>query len=143
MTKPEDEAGLRVGKAGNAYGGVHIIHHEGRYYWAVEDWNGCTWEEIPKYLYNALSNFADKQEKAEKKFDFKPIEKDQSSKSGTNTGRFKPLVKEKAKEFKEMTPEKIVSNIYCQFCKDTGCQYCKEKIVLPRDHGDHLKPPLA
>ena len=47
----------RIGGIGNYYGGLSLKEDEGKFYWSIEDWSGEDWEEIPKYLYDALLKF--------------------------------------------------------------------------------------
>lgn len=46
---------ISVGEIENYYGGLWVAEHDGRFYWAIEnfmpDW---LWEEISPSLYNAL-----------------------------------------------------------------------------------------
>lgn len=49
----------RIGHIGNFYGGLNILQHDGKYYWAIEDYNNNmhdidSYHEIPKRLYDAL-----------------------------------------------------------------------------------------
>ena len=65
MSKPKT-----VGMIGNYYGGLFIVKQNGKFYWAIENWdfspdkelpdesNG--WEEIPESLYNELKRFRKK-----------------------------------------------------------------------------------
>ena len=46
-----------VGGIGNYYGDLTVSSNNGVYQWSIEDWNGCHWEDIPKYLYDALIKF--------------------------------------------------------------------------------------
>jgi hypothetical protein len=41
----------------NYYGTLTLKKESGKYYWAIQDWDGYTWQEIPTYLYEALSEF--------------------------------------------------------------------------------------
>lgn len=41
----------------NCYGSLKIKKKSNKYFWSIEDWNSNEWEEIPKYLYNALIKF--------------------------------------------------------------------------------------
>ena len=43
----------------NTYGGLYVTHHNGRYYWIVENWDTDfddinQWQEIPKSLYDEI-----------------------------------------------------------------------------------------
>lgn len=53
-----DKNSKPVGNIGNYYGGLLYSKHNNRYYWGIEDWDGMSYEEIPKYLYDALNRFA-------------------------------------------------------------------------------------
>lgn len=46
-----------IGDIGNYYGGLWIKQEDGKYFWAIENWDGMHWEEIPQYLYEALIKF--------------------------------------------------------------------------------------
>lgn len=48
-----------IGSIGNYYSGLEIKERNGRFFWSIEDWEECEWEEIPKYLYDALNKFQD------------------------------------------------------------------------------------
>lgn len=55
-----------VGSTSNHYGGVVIAEKDGKYYWIVENYdskmdNIDEYEEIPKYLYEALKRFSDEE----------------------------------------------------------------------------------
>ena len=41
----------------NTYGSVKIAEQEGKYFWMLEDCFDSEWEEIPKYLYDAMFKF--------------------------------------------------------------------------------------
>lgn len=47
---------------GNYYGGLEIKEEEGKYFWGIENYDGTDFEEIPKYLYDALAKFRDEYE---------------------------------------------------------------------------------
>jgi hypothetical protein len=55
--------GLQYGKImfgiGNFYGGLEVKEEDGKYYWGIENWDGTEFEEIPKYLYDALIKYRD------------------------------------------------------------------------------------
>ena len=51
-----------VGSIGNYYGGLEIKTEDGSYFWGIENWNGCAWQEIPEDLYEALLKFASTQQ---------------------------------------------------------------------------------
>jgi len=41
----------------NYYGSLEIKEEDGKYFWAIENWDGYDWKEIPKYLYDSLKTF--------------------------------------------------------------------------------------
>lgn len=43
----------------NYYGGLEIKEEDGKYYWAIENYDGTKYKEIPKYLYDSLVKFRD------------------------------------------------------------------------------------
>jgi hypothetical protein len=56
--KTEDlERGTQIGEIENYYGGLHIKKENDKFWWAIENYTGFNWEEIPEYLYNALMRF--------------------------------------------------------------------------------------
>lgn len=46
-----------IGCICNYYGGLTVKNEDGRFFWAIEDWDGEDWDEIPKYLYEALVKY--------------------------------------------------------------------------------------
>jgi hypothetical protein len=48
-----------VGEVWNYYGGISVKQEGGAYFWAIDDWDGLTWREIPKYLFDALNRHQD------------------------------------------------------------------------------------
>ena len=47
-----------IGSISNYYGGLSIKQEGDKYFWGIMDWNDdYEWEEIPKYLFDALSQF--------------------------------------------------------------------------------------
>lgn len=48
-----------IGKIGNYYGCLTVKAEGGRFFWSIENWNGHGWEEIPKFLFDALIRFDD------------------------------------------------------------------------------------
>ncbi len=46
-----------IGNIGNYYGGLHLLAREGKHYWAVVDWDGYDWDEIPESLYDTLYTY--------------------------------------------------------------------------------------
>lgn len=47
----------KIKKIKNYYGGLEIKKDHGKYYWGIEDYDGIDYQEIPKYLYDALVKF--------------------------------------------------------------------------------------
>lgn len=43
-----------MGDIGNYYGGLHIARLKRKHYWAIENYDGFGWEEIPAALYREL-----------------------------------------------------------------------------------------
>ena len=52
MNKPID-----IGGIGNYYGGLSVKAEGGLFYWSIENYDGHTWEAIPKSLYDELIAF--------------------------------------------------------------------------------------
>ena len=48
-----------IGSIGNYYGALEVKEEDGKYFWAIADYDGTEWEEIPEYLYAALIKFQD------------------------------------------------------------------------------------
>lgn len=46
-----------IGEIGNYYGCLNAKEEGGRFYWSIENYDGHHWQEIPKYLYDALVKF--------------------------------------------------------------------------------------
>jgi len=46
-----------IGKIENYYGGLNVKSEKGKYYWCIENHDGYWWEEIPRYLYDALLKY--------------------------------------------------------------------------------------
>lgn len=46
-----------IGEIWNYYGGLNLKIENDCYYWAIENYDGYDWEEIPKYLADALYRF--------------------------------------------------------------------------------------
>jgi hypothetical protein len=46
-----------IGDIGNYYGGLCAKEEDGRFFWSIENYDGHDWEEIPKYLYDALMRY--------------------------------------------------------------------------------------
>lgn len=54
-----DDKTIAVSSIGNYYGGLHILEHEGKYYWIIENFDTNfddldQYEEITKELYDAI-----------------------------------------------------------------------------------------
>lgn len=62
MKLDDDVDCTQVGDIGNYYGGLGVTTVDGKHYWSIEDWSGCDWQEIPKYLYDALVKFKQESE---------------------------------------------------------------------------------
>lgn len=43
-----------IGGIGNYYGGLAVREQDGKFEWAIENWDGYHWEDIPESLYRAL-----------------------------------------------------------------------------------------
>jgi hypothetical protein len=52
---------IEIGAIGNYYGGLAIGEQGGKYFWAIENWDGYNWVEIPESLYLALKQYQDGQ----------------------------------------------------------------------------------
>lgn len=48
-----------IGTICNYYGSLKVQQEDGRFFWAIENWDGDRWEEIPEYLFLALNRFED------------------------------------------------------------------------------------
>lgn len=48
---------MDIGTIGNHYGCLEVKEENGKFYWCIENWDGSHWEEIPKYLYDAMVKF--------------------------------------------------------------------------------------
>lgn len=55
----EDHESKSVGSVGNYYGGLNVKVEGGKPYWSIENYDGDHWDEIPGYLYEAISRFVD------------------------------------------------------------------------------------
>ena len=53
----KNQKDMQIGTIGNHYGHLEAKEEDGSYWWCIENWNGHYWEEIPKYLYDALIKF--------------------------------------------------------------------------------------
>lgn len=48
----------RIGDISNTYGYLYVKEDEGVYFWGIEDYDNIVgWEEIPKYLWEALVQY--------------------------------------------------------------------------------------
>jgi hypothetical protein len=54
----------KVGTIGNYYGNLEVKQEGGRFYWGIENYDNCWWEEIPEYLFVALNRFENEKENA-------------------------------------------------------------------------------
>ena len=52
-----------IGGIGNYYGGLSVLMAEGKYYWGIENHDGIYWEEIPRYLFDALNKYEEERKK--------------------------------------------------------------------------------
>lgn len=48
---------IEIGTISNYYGGLIIKKEINKYYWAIENWDGTNFQEIPKYLYKVLIKY--------------------------------------------------------------------------------------
>ena len=46
-----------IGSIGNYYGCLAVKVEGGRFFWSIENYDGHNWEEIPKFLFDALIRF--------------------------------------------------------------------------------------
>lgn len=51
-----------VGDIGNYYGGLEVKQEGGKFFWSIENYDGCFWQEIPESLFTALINFNSNQD---------------------------------------------------------------------------------
>lgn len=49
----------QIGNIGNYYGSLSVKEEDGKYFWSIENWNGHSWDEIPKSLYDELIRYDD------------------------------------------------------------------------------------
>ena len=54
---------IEIGEICNYYGGLHIKKEDSKCYWAIENYDGFYWEEIPESLYSELLLFKNKEQK--------------------------------------------------------------------------------
>jgi hypothetical protein len=57
-----DMSHREIGMISNYYGGLCLKDEAGRLLWGIEDWDGIDWEEIPRYLYDALMQYQDERD---------------------------------------------------------------------------------
>lgn len=50
---------FKIGKIGNYYGCLEVKSENDKHYWAIENWDGHEWQEIPKELYDTLLKYKD------------------------------------------------------------------------------------
>lgn len=63
-----EECWGQIGEVYSCDGGLNIIKYNGKCYWGIENYNGIRGQqEIPQYLYDALSRF-EKEHKREHRF---------------------------------------------------------------------------
>ena len=48
-----------IGKINNYYGRLFVKREVDKFFWAMEDYKDEVWEEIPKYLFDALNKHQD------------------------------------------------------------------------------------
>ena len=63
MSKPR-----AIGCIANSYGGFYVKEENGKYFWAIEDYDGLDdsgWDEIPEYLFAALNRYQNEYDEAE------------------------------------------------------------------------------
>lgn len=46
-----------IGEIGNYYGRLSVRTERGKFYWGIENYDGCDWEEIPESLYKTLVEY--------------------------------------------------------------------------------------
>ena len=47
----------QIGNIGNYYGGLVVKKEGDLFYWGIENWDGTSWDEIPKSLYDELIKY--------------------------------------------------------------------------------------
>lgn len=57
-----DHAETRIGDIGNYYGGLMLCREDGVDYWAIENWDGCSWHECPPKVAAALRSTLSRKE---------------------------------------------------------------------------------
>jgi len=53
---------MNIGLIGNYYGGLEVKQEENKFFWGIDNFDGCYFEEIPQYLYIALIKFEQESE---------------------------------------------------------------------------------
>lgn len=48
---------MNIGTINNYYGGLEVKVENGKYYWGIDNYEPTVYQEIPKYLYDALVKF--------------------------------------------------------------------------------------
>lgn len=49
-----EEEIIGVGACGNYYGGLAVKQEDGKFFWAIENWDGYEWSEISEKLFTLL-----------------------------------------------------------------------------------------
>ena len=52
-----DQNAKDIETIGNHYGCLRFSEFEDKFYWSITDWYGDDWDDIPKYLYDALLKY--------------------------------------------------------------------------------------
>lgn len=66
----------QIGKIENYYGGLYVQEKDGKFYWGIENWDGISFQDIPKELYDALVKYEDERNRV--------LELSQITKASTN-----------------------------------------------------------
>lgn len=53
----------RIGDISNYYGKLWVQERDNKFYWSIDDWDGDSWFEITKELYDALIKYETEREK--------------------------------------------------------------------------------
>jgi hypothetical protein len=48
---------MEIEGIGNYYGSLNVKEIDGLFYWGIENYDGYTWVEIPKSLYNEIIDY--------------------------------------------------------------------------------------
>jgi hypothetical protein len=54
----------QIGTISNYYGGLTIKEEDGKHFWSIENWNGDSYEPIPKELYDHLLKYEEDRKNA-------------------------------------------------------------------------------